>query len=328
MNVLDKCRNNLTIFDAVVKMQQVVEQYDNIAVSISGGADSDVVLDLIHQVGALDKVKLVWFNTGLEYQATKDHLAYLEEKYNITIERAKAVKPIPIACRQYGQPFMSKRTSAMISRLQKHNFKWEDKPLEELLKEYPNCKCALRWWCNDYGEDNKLSIGSIRKLKEFMIENPPTFKINDQCCEWAKKKVSHKYNKENNIQLSITGIRRSEGGIRSVAYKSCFDKNDDGISKYRPIFWFVNQDKEEYEMIFNVTHSACYTKYGMDRTGCAGCPFGKYFERELEIIQEHEPKLYVAVNNIFKESYEYTRKFNEYRGRIKQPTLFDFTEEE
>lgn len=45
---------------------------------------------------------------------------------------------------------------------------------------------------------------------------------------------------------------------------------------------------------------------------CAGCPFGRDFEQELEIIQKYEPKLFVAVNRIFKDSYEYTRRYREF----------------
>ena len=59
-------------------------------------------------------------------------------------------------------------------------------------------------------------------------------------------------------------------------------------------------------------NSRCYTEYGLKRTGCAGCPFGKDFEFELEVIQKYEPKLYKAVNNIFGDSYEYTRKYREF----------------
>lgn len=31
------------------------------------------------------------------------------------------------------------------------------------------------------------------------------------------------------------------------------------------------------------------------------------------IIQEYEPKLYKAVTNIFKDSYEYTREYRKFR---------------
>ena len=45
---------------------------------------------------------------------------------------------------------------------------------------------------------------------------------------------------------------------------------------------------------------------------CSGCPYGRDFEEELKIIEKYEPKLYKAVNNIFKDSYEYTRKYREF----------------
>ena len=82
--------------------------------------------------------------------------------------------------------------------------------------------------------------------------------------------------------------------------------------EYRPIFWYKNSDKEDYEKHYGIMHSRCYTDYGLKRTGCAGCPYGRDFEKELEIIREYEPRLFVAVNNIFGNSYEYTRKYKEF----------------
>lgn len=76
--------------------------------------------------------------------------------------------------------------------------------------------------------------------------------------------------------------------------------------------------KKAYENTFNITHSKCYSCYGLERTGCAGCPFGKDFETELEIIKEHEPKLFNAVNKIFGDSYEYTRKYREFAKRMEE----------
>lgn len=315
---LKTVENNLVILDSFIKMSSVIPQYKNIAVSISGGSDSDIILDMVTKIKCDTNIKYVWFDTGLEYQATKDHLKYLEEKYNIKIERYKAIKPIPLTCKNYGQPFLSKKISNNIARLQKHNFKWEDKPFEELYKEYPNCKVALRWWCNECGKSPTLNISGRKYLKEFMIANPPTFKISDLCCEYAKKKVGHKFSKENNVDLEITGVRKSEGGIRSTAYKTCFDSKEKDVSTYRPIFWYLNSDKQEYERIFNIYHSKCYTEYGLKRTGCAGCPFEKDFEFELEVIKQNEPKLYIAVNNIFKNSYEYTRAYNKFKNEMEE----------
>lgn len=135
---------------------------------------------------------------------------------------------------------------------------------------------------------------------------------------YAKKNVSHKIIKENNYDLSIVGLRKAEGGVRSTRYKGCFDENDDCCDTYRPLFWYKDQDKLDYENHYNVTHSKCYTEYGLKRTGCAGCPFGRDFEYELEVIKKYEPKLYKAVNNIFGKSYEYTRKYKQFCKEMKE----------
>ena len=99
-------------------------------------------------------------------------------------------------------------------------------------------------------------------------------------------------------------------------YKNCFDNNDD-YDRYRPLFWYTNPDKKQYEDWCGIEHSKCYTEYGLNRTGCVGCPYGKDFEFELEVVKKYEPKLYKAVNNIFGDSYEYTRKYNKFREEHK-----------
>jgi len=223
---------NMTVFKSIVKANHVLSNYHNIVVSISGGSDSDIVLDLIYRVNqCLNRnIRYVWFDTGLEFEATKKHLKFLEEKYGIEILREKAVKPIPVACREYGQPFLNKRVSEFLYRLQLHDFKFEDRPYEELIKEYPNCSSALQWWCNTYadkpnGAPSMLGIANNKYLKEFLIANPPQFKVANKCCEYAKKKVSHQIVKSTDADLSIVGIRKAEGGARAAIYKTCYSDN-------------------------------------------------------------------------------------------------------
>ncbi|MBS7297459.1 MAG: phosphoadenosine phosphosulfate reductase family protein [Eubacteriales bacterium] len=291
--------------------------YNKIICSVSGGSDSDVMLDIVWHCDKDNKVDYVWFDTGLEYQATKDHLKYLEEKYGIEIKPYKAIKPIPATCKQYGQPFLSKHVSEMIKRLQSKGFQFEDKSFEKLQKEYPGCKSALEWWCNKKPSPAH-NISRNKWLKEFLVENPPQFKISNRCCDYAKKDVSHKLLSENNYDLNVVGIRKAEGGVRANAYETCFDNNGDGYDNYRPLFWYKNADKERYDEHYNILHSKCYTEYGLKRTGCAGCPYGRDFEQELEIIEKYEPKLFKAVMNIFGDSYKYTR---EYRDFCKEMNL-------
>ena len=281
---LTKCadNNNYTIYTSMCKAQRILMRSYYPVCSISGGSDSDIVLDLIHKVDEDGKVKYFWIDTGLEYSATKEHLDYLEQKYGITIERVKPDKPIPTCVKQYGVPFLSKYVSEQMMRLQAHGFQWEDEPLEVLLQRYPRCKTALQWWCGERYSDedgvqkiSRFSIYRNRFLKEFIMQNPPDFPISNKCCEYAKKKPAKRIVKEHDADLDIT----------------------------------------DYEQMFDVQHSRCYTEYGLRRTGCVGCPFSKHINEELAIIEEHEPNLYKAAVNIFGKSYEYTAK---YRAFVKE----------
>lgn len=172
---------NYTISIAVSKAERLILRYGTPMCSISGGSDSDIMLDMIHSVDHSGKVTYYFIDTGLEYQATKDHLEYLEKRYDIKIERIKAIKPIPTCVKEYGVPFISKQASEFIERLQKNDFQWEDAPLELLLKKYPKCKSALQWWCNERitkdGKEkiSRFSISRNKYLKEFIMSTPPNF---------------------------------------------------------------------------------------------------------------------------------------------------------
>lgn len=284
-------------------------EYKKVLCSISGGSDSDIIIDMVSSCDNNNIVDYVFFDTGLEYEATKEHIKYLEEKYNISIQVCKPKIPIPLSCKKYGQPFLSKHVSEMISRLQRHEFKWEDKSFNELYKEYPKCKSALEWWCNEKPSPAH-NIKQNKFLKEFILQNPPSFKISQQCCKYAKKDLLHDKIKEG-YDLEISGVRKSEGGVRASAYKSCFDIKEN-YDRFRPIFWYSDDDKLYHRKLFNIHNSRCYSQYGLKRTGCCGCPFGRNFEDEIEIINKYEPKFYKAVNTIFKQTYEYTRQYREY----------------
>lgn len=319
--ILETAPENLTVVDAFSKCSAVLERHDKVFVSVSGGSDSDVMMDLIIRCGGKDKASFGFFNTGLEYEATKRQIEYLEKRYGVEIQVIPPVKPIPTCVKEYGVPFWSKHVSEMISRLQRHGFQWEDEPFDVLIERYPNCKSALQWWCNAHVKDNgsisSFNINFTPWLKEFMLANPPSFKISAKCCQYAKKEPGKKHLNENDFDLNCVGIRKAEGGVRSNRYKTCFSHNDCGADNYRPLFWFSDKDKAEYEAHYDISHSDCYKVWGMDRTGCAGCPFGKNYEKEIALVEKYEPKFHRAIMKLFGESYEYTRKFMAFREEMK-----------
>lgn len=342
---------NETINSTILECKSVInnEKYKNIVCSISGGADSDNLLDLITKADENKKVKYLFIDTGIEYEATKIQIKKLEDKYGIKINTIRNQKnPIPTVVKKYGQPFLSKQASYYIYQLQRCNFEWEDTDdYIYLIKKY--CKCydsphgnhyiklkdgkyykgcvgAILWWCNfcgitEWGLERKSQanycISRNRGLKQFLIENPPNFKISHKCCDCTKKEFAHRIMKANDCDLSIMGLRKSEGGIRSLVYDCTFIEKKGTYDIFLPMFFWTNSDKEEYEKENAIEHSDCYTVYGFSRTGCVCCPFGKNFEEEIKQVEQYEPKLKTLCENVFGDSYEYTRKYLRYKKKDK-----------
>ncbi len=310
------------IQDMLSKALFEIRNHEKIMVGVSGGSDSDTMVHIFSLLDPEKKATYVFYNTGLEYQATKRHLKELEQKYDIKIEVVNPIMPIPTCCRQYGVPFWSKRVSEYIYRLQRHRFKWEDKPFDVLYKEYPNCKVALKWWCNQWpkkqnGAESAFNIAYAPYLKEYMVANPPQFAISSKCCEKAKKGPAHAYEAAHDFDLSVTGVRKAEKGARAENFTSCVSRSTAGPDSFRPLFWLSDKDKQDFKEHYDVTYSDCYEVWGMKRTGCCGCPYGKEFEKELELMQKYEPKFYKAAMNIFGASYEYTRNYYKFREEMK-----------
>lgn len=306
--------NNPTILDAAIKTEDHIthqaQQGGKIMVSISGGSDSDIMLDLFERIGyPAGLVYYAWFDTGMEYQATKRHLLYLEQRYGITIHRHMPKLTVAQACKRYGVPFLSKRNSQHLEALQKHGFDFSAESCEN------GYKADAYYWDGN----GRTAVAEMAGLKEFLQISPPEFRISSRCCDFAKKRVAKSLQKELCITLNCVGMRKAEGGIRSFSLKTCFSDGKNGnADNFRPIFWFTDADKAEYEKFCEIHHSDCYTKWGLSRTGCACCPFGSEFEEELEVVQREEPALYNLANKVFGQSYEYTRRYRRFKESLKR----------
>ena len=310
---------NAEIYDAYAKLYNKVTRFTKPICAVSGGSDSDIMLHMCASVDDKGKIRYVFFDTGLEFQATKDHISELEKRYGITIERHRAKQPVPYCTKRYGIPFLSKRVSDYMERLQAHGFQWEDEDFDTLYGRYPKCKAALRWWCNNFGDGSHFNIDQNKWLKEFIVQNPPTFKVSNKCCTYAKKATAHQCITESDADLNLVGVRKSEGGARATAYKSCFSPEDGNhIAEFRPIFWFKNETKDAFKRTYGIRNSDCYEVWGLKRTGCSGCPFAKDIEAEISAVRMHEPKLYKALMNVFGESYAYTKAYREFQKQMNE----------
>jgi len=331
-----------------------LRQHPKAICSYSGGADSDIMIDLIERcrkiVPSLPKVDYVFFNTGLEMKATKDHVKFVEQKYGITIRSERPKVNIVQASRKYGIPFVSKIMSGGLSEWQKKgvpltikqeydNAEDKQKIREELRQRYPHCESLINFLCccNKAGEPRpniQLVINSSKYMYEFVSEYPPDFKISAKCCDYCKKQLAHSVQKD--YEMIITGERRDEGGMRSVPRKDntsmCFSETANGQYRLRPLYYVSDKDKEWYKRTYGVRYSDAYEVYGMKRTGCCGCPISYRAIEDLELIGKYEPNIKKAAWSIFGPSYLYRQKYNEFKANkmreLKeipgQMTIYDY----
>lgn len=315
-------------------------QHPNAICSYSGGADSDILIDLIETTRAefpsllSSPVKYVFFNTGLEMQATKDHVKETAKKYGVEITECRPKIGIVQAARTYGIPFVSKIMSEGLSEWQKKGVplsiaeeyeQADDKAAKrkELKERYPKCESLINFLCccNSAGEprpDIQLVINSSKYMRDFIGECPPDFTISAKCCDYCKKQLAHKVQK--GYEMIITGERRAEGGMRSVPRKDvddgstmCFYENGDGKYRFRPLYYVTDADKAWYKEYYGIKYSDAYEVYGLTRTGCCGCPISYKAVDDLEMIRPYEPNVVKAAWNIFGKSYEYRAKYNAYK---------------
>lgn len=332
------------------------------------GADSDILIDLIERTrkmfgeGYLPPVKYVFFNTGLEMKATKDHVKATAEKYGVEIEECRPKINIVKSTREHGIPFVSKIMSQGLEGWQKKGIplsiadeyaEAEDKVAKrkELKERYPKCESLINFLCccNSAGEPRpniQLVINSSKYMLDFIRECPPDFQISAKCCDYCKKQLAHRVQKS--YEMIITGERRDEGGMRSVPRSEqwnetntmCFAETSDGKYRFRPLYYVSDKDKAWYKEHYGIKYSDAYEVYGLTRTGCCGCSISYKAVDDLEKIRPYEPNVVKAAWNIFGKSYEYRKKYNEYKAarmaeektkkqkETQQLSLFDEKENE
>lgn len=329
-------------FDPPEKFQAIIgiimthlRQHPKVICSYSGGADSDIMIDLIETARkiapSLPAVKYVFFNTGLEIKATKDHVKATEEKYGVEIEEVRPKVGIVQAVREHGIPFVSKIMSAGLEGWQKKGIplsiadeyeQAEDKAAkrQELSERFPKCESIINFLCccNSAGEPRpniQLVINSSKYMLDFIRECPPDFQVSAQCCDYCKKQVAH--NAQKGYEMIVTGERRDEGGMRSVPRKDntalCFTETSDGQYRFRPLYYVTDKNKAWYKEQFGIRYSDAYEVYGLTRTGCCGCPISYKAVDDLELIRPYEPNVVKAAWNVFGKSYEYRMKYNAYK---------------
>lgn len=159
---LNKCadNNNYTIYTSMCKAQRILMRSYDAVCSISGGSDSDIVLDLIHKVDEDGKVKYFWIDTGLEYTATMGvWYGYCNDRFLIELENGT----------QFTTKICDSKGYADDGEGKYHNFGGNGKCIVEFIYDdgnLPSCVAFSGSWgyYNWNGLDLGANIKSIKKI--------------------------------------------------------------------------------------------------------------------------------------------------------------------
>lgn len=292
----------LTLFDRIEVIKTAYEKYDlehNAYISFSGGKDSTLLHYLFDEALPNNRIPRVYIDTGIEYQMIRDFV-YSMAKNDDRFVIIKPTLPIKATLEKYGYPFKSKEHSFKLHEWQLGNRE------TNFIKKY-------------------LGNGDYSCPKKLKYQFSDDFKINisHMCCVKLKKQPIKKWMKENNKPISITGMRREEGGQRATLKCILTDKKGN-VEKFHPLA-VVNDDWEDW-YIKERNIRLCelyYPPFNFKRTGCKGCPFNLNLQKDLDTMEELLPNERKACEVIWKPVYEEYRRIDYRLTKSEQIKLFD-----
>ena len=290
----------LTLFDRLEVIKNANLKYDlehNAYLSFSGGKDSTIVHYLLDKALPNNRIPRVFIDTGIEYMAIRKFvldMAKTDDRF-IILKPSQNIKAI---LEKFGYPFKSKEHSLKVGLYQKGS---RSKSVVEYKTANDRFACP----------------------KMLLYQYEPNFKIklSNQCCYKLKKDPAHKWEKQNNRHIAITGMRNDEGGERANI-KHCIITQNNKVVKFHPLL-VVDGDWES-EFIKRNNVKLCelyYPPYNFERTGCKGCPFSLTLQEQLDTMAIYLPIEKKQCEIIWKPIYDEYRRLN-YRLK-KQMNIFE-----
>ena len=278
--------NELLLFDRLQVIKDTITKYgeENFYLSFSGGKDSTLLSWLIDKALPGNKIPRVFINTGIEYLMIVDFVKELASKDDrfVIIQPSKPIRKI---LEEYGYPFKSKEHSTKLHEWQQGNR--ETKSMKKYISGAPfQCPDILLYQFSDNFD----------------------LKVSQFCCHKLKKEPAKKWAKENKKSITITGMRREEGGQRTTLGCILTDKNGK-VVKFHPLAvvsdewedWLIEKEK--------ITLCPLYLHpYNFKRTGCAGCPFNLHLQEQLETMSMFLPAERRRCEIIWKKVYDEYRR--------------------
>ena len=306
----------LLLFDRIEVIKTINKKYDlenNAYISFSGGKDSTILHYLIDMALPNNRIPRVFINTGIEYNYIVDFVKELAAKDDrfIILKPTQAIKPM---LEKYGYPFKSKQHSLRVNSFnnnQDNNF----------LKKY----------ITGIDKNGKETTFKCPKVLLYQFEEKGKYNYSNKCCNKLKKEPIKKWQKENNKTITLTGMRKEEGGQRASLKGCIVTDKDKNVIKFHPMLvvdedfenWFIEKNNIKLCKLY-------YEPFNFKRTGCKGCPFALGLQELLDVMETYLPNEKKQCELIWKPVYEEYRRLG-YRlrkkGEHRQLSLFDLIHE-
>ena len=293
-----------------------------IYMSFSGGKDSTVLAYLVMMANLPTHIPFVFSNTGIELNAIKE---FVDNFPYDNVVQVKPRKPFAQVLKENGKPAINKIRANHLGIYQNHM----DAPFESRTARQMITGIREKDGVQMPGQTCKVKLAN----KHMHFLHPDTeFKISNSCCMYLKKYPFKDFEKEHDMNGSMSGVRVAEGGARAMKYKSCTTithKHNKEFVHSTPIYDWTDEDVDKFIEKYNIEISRAYTVYGCTRTGCSACPFSKNIKYDLKVLWDYEPLKYKAMMHWLKDVYiyqgvecewdeEYMEEFNRMQPIIEQ----------
>jgi len=250
-----------------------------VSVSISGGKDSAVLLDLARR--CFPDIEAVFVDTGLEYPEVREIAKSTE---NVTVLRP-ALRFDEVV-KIHGWCYPSKDVAHTIYYARKGS-EWALRRMKGLGPDYLP---------NGFNHDRYGKWA-------FLLDAP--FIISAKCCDIMKENPLHRFSKVSG-KYPIIGMMAIESQRRRKAwFQTGCNGFDTKQPKSKPLSFWTEQDILQYIRQYNIPIASVYgdivedkkgrlSTTGEKRTGCTFCPVGCHRDKinRFQRMSQTHPKLY------------------------------------
>lgn len=251
----------------------------NLYISFSGGKDSTVLVDIIHNKLGYKDIPLVFVDVPTQYPQLKD---FVQANYdNVTIVKP-SISFIEV-CKKYGFPLVSKEVSLCVSGAKLYIQNNKNKSLYDRV---------MGNGC--YSNNGKRRDYSLVKYKPLL--NAP-FDVSHECCNVMKKKPVKEYERKTG-RKAFVGTMAEESKLREKTWinHGCNSFDASRVISQPLMFWteqdilkYIHDNKLNICSVYGevkVDENGKYYTTGCDRTGCVMCGFGCHLEKEPNRFQK------------------------------------------